>query len=295
MSAQAPERATTSALPGIRQDGMIERRLLIVDDERCILDTLETIFRQHGYRVVAAATVAAALQAISHQPFDVLIADLNIGQPGDGFTVVSALRRTQPDAIALILTGYPAFDNALQAIREQVDDFLLKPIHPIELLRKVESTVHSHQKHIPLPTKRVSDVLRQERTRVLQELTSWLVGASKEYGKSGILCEELVDHLPDVLDELCRSVDEGAAQISSAARNAAERHGRLRAQQGFDLMFICNESTAIRQSVLSAVHHNLLVLNMSYLFLDLTRMSDSLDEQWKASIHAFLGMKEKAA
>lgn len=286
-------RATEEAPRRIRKDGMIERRLLIVDDERCILDTLDVIFRQHGYRVVAVSTVAEALQVISSQPFDVLIADLNIGQPGDGFTVVSALRRTQPDAIALILTGYPAFDNALQAIREQVDDFLLKPIHPMELLKKVESTVHSHEKHMPLATKRVSDVLRQERTRVLQDLTSWLVCASAELGKGGIPGEELVDHLPDVLDELCRSVDEGASHISPEARTAAARHGTLRAGQGFDLMFICNESTAIRQAVLSAVHHNLLVLNMSYLFLDLTRMSDSLDEQWKTSIEAFIGATVK--
>ena len=59
--------------------------------------------------------------------FDVLISDLNIGQPGDGFTVVSAMRRSQPACITLILTGYPGFDTALEAIRSQVDDYLIKP------------------------------------------------------------------------------------------------------------------------------------------------------------------------
>lgn len=266
---------------------MVERRLLIVDDERTILDTLETIFRQHGYRVVAAGSVPEALQAISRESFDVLIADLNIGQPGDGFTVVSALRRTQPDFIALILTGYPAFDTALQAIREQVDDFLVKPIHPLELLQKVESTVRSHEKHVPLPSKRASDVLRLDRDKLVDAVRVWLRAESNKLGKK-IADEELVDHLPGVIDELCRSVDEDEGQTSPTAQYAATSHGDLRARQGFDLMFLYNESTIIRRSVLNSIHNNLLLLNLSYLFLDLTRMSDSLDRQWQLSIQSFL-------
>ena len=71
--------------------------------------------------------VSDALAAISEDRFDVLIADLNIGMPGDGFTVVSAMRRTQPEAVTIILTGYPAFETALEAIRSQVDDYAVKP------------------------------------------------------------------------------------------------------------------------------------------------------------------------
>ncbi len=274
---------------------MVGRRLLIVDDERMILDTLRTIFQQHGYSVEAVASVAEALQAISTEKFDVLIADLNIGQPGDGFTVVSALRRTQPDAIALILTGYPAFDSALQAIREQVDDFLVKPIHPLDLLQKVETTVRRHATHVPFPTRRVSDIVRSEREPILQTLLQWLRKAASDAGENSLSADELLDHLPGVLDELCRSVDEGNTVSASTAMHFAEEHGRLRSRQGFDLMFLCNESTAIRQAILTVVHHNLVLLNMSYLFLDLTLMSDSLDEQWKVSIHSYLQSERKAA
>ena len=49
---------------------------------------------------------------MNHATFDVLLSDLNIGQPGDGFTVVSAMRRVQPKAATFILTGYPDFDTA---------------------------------------------------------------------------------------------------------------------------------------------------------------------------------------
>ena len=56
---------------------------------------------------------------------DVLIADLNVSPPGDGFTVVSAMRCTQPNCVNFILTGFPAFETALEAIRRHVDDYLL--------------------------------------------------------------------------------------------------------------------------------------------------------------------------
>src|SRR6266567_5471173 len=49
------------------------------------------------------------LKLIQSEQFDVLLSDLNIGEPSDGFTVVSAMRRIQPDALTIILTGYPAF------------------------------------------------------------------------------------------------------------------------------------------------------------------------------------------
>ena len=101
---------------------MDRSKLLFVDDEAAIRVTLSAILEQHGFAVTVAATVPEALRFITQERFDVLIADLNIGLAGDGFTVVSAMRRTQPDAVTLILTGYPDFETAVRALREQVDD-----------------------------------------------------------------------------------------------------------------------------------------------------------------------------
>jgi DNA-binding NtrC family response regulator len=78
-------------------------RILFVDDEPSLRATLPTIVEQHGFHVSAVATVPEALLAINTDKFDVLISDLNIGEPGDGFTVVSAMRRTQPRCVNFIL------------------------------------------------------------------------------------------------------------------------------------------------------------------------------------------------
>jgi CheY-like chemotaxis protein len=264
------------------------RRLLLVDDEPAIVQTLSLILQHHDFEVTSAGDVAAALQAISTQTFDILVTDLNIGEPGDGFTVVSALRRTQPDAIALIITGFPAFDKALQAIREQVDDFLVKPIHPRELVQAIENTVRSRRVHVPVKSKRISEVVRDSKRSIMDE---WLVCMRKKVEgmpHESVPDPELLNHLGPQLEELCRRVEDPRSGVAAAAQDAATKHGQLRKRQGFSPVFMLEESTGIRQVVLNTIHHNLMVLNLSYLFLDLTAMSDSLDEQLAIAMQAFL-------
>src|SRR5258708_3149753 len=118
-------------------------KILFVDDEAAIRTTLPEILSQFGFDITTAATVPEALHFVMTKKFDVLIADLNIGEPGDGLTVVSAMRRTQPTAVAFILTGYPAIETALEAIRQQVDDYLIKPADIQTMLDKSKGKLPS--------------------------------------------------------------------------------------------------------------------------------------------------------
>jgi DNA-binding NtrC family response regulator len=103
-------------------------RILFVDDEPNIRLTLPPILEQHGFEVKAAGTVAEALKEIGASRFDVLISDLNVGENGDGFRVVSAMRERQPACITMILTGYPAFESVVEALHHRVDDYVVKPV-----------------------------------------------------------------------------------------------------------------------------------------------------------------------
>jgi DNA-binding NtrC family response regulator len=217
---------------------MERRRVLLVDDDPSILLSGAAILRQNGYDVTAVATVADALNAIASEKFHILVSDLNVGQPGDGFTVVSALRRTHSDAIALIVTGYPAFEQALQAIREQVDDFLLKPVNPADLLEAIRALSNSRREHVALQSKRIVDVIRGHKNTIVQRMVGKLRSLVITFGKSTVSDQELVDHLPAVLDELCRSVEAGSTLISTEAVRSAIAHGEARARQGLDFEFI---------------------------------------------------------
>jgi two-component system response regulator RegA len=108
-------------------------RILFVDDEPNIRLTLPPVLEQHGFEVKAAGTVAEAVSYIAASRFDVLISDLNVEEGGDGLRVVSAMRKKQPHCIALILTGYPGFKTAVDALRLRVDDYVVKPVD-VEML-----------------------------------------------------------------------------------------------------------------------------------------------------------------
>jgi DNA-binding NtrC family response regulator len=100
---------TRAALARVGQRENISKRLLLVDDEASIRATLPLILQQRGFHVNVAASVPEAIQKIQNHNFDAVLSDLNIGQPGDGFTVVRALRKVNPRCVAIILTGYPRF------------------------------------------------------------------------------------------------------------------------------------------------------------------------------------------
>lgn len=179
---------------------MLGQRLLLVDDDKNVLITMGAILKRHGFQVTSASSVSEAIHEITKQTFDILVTDLNIGEPGDGFTVVSAMRRMQPDAAALIITGFPAFDNALQAIRQQVDDYLVKPIPPADLLATIERVRQTRSTHVPFATSRISAIVRanshQIQTRWLAELKNY----AKSIGRADLDDASLLNHLSTVIE-----------------------------------------------------------------------------------------------
>ena len=113
-------------------------RVLFVDDEPGMRLTMPEVLRQYGFSVTAVCTLNEALDEITSAQFDVLISDLNLDRPADGFIVVSAMRSTQPKCVTLILTGYPGFETALEALQNQVDDYLIKPVDVPTLVSLIE-------------------------------------------------------------------------------------------------------------------------------------------------------------
>jgi len=78
------------------------KRLLFVDDEEGIRETLPVLLQQRGFDVRVAASVPEAISEIKTHKFDVLLSDLNIGKDGDGFTVVQAMRRAHPNCVTVL-------------------------------------------------------------------------------------------------------------------------------------------------------------------------------------------------
>ncbi|HZR64542.1 MAG TPA: response regulator [Terriglobales bacterium] len=113
---------------------LLGKRLLLVDDERAIRETLSAILRRYGLLVTAAAKISEALDAIAKEDFDLLICDLNIEGESDGYQVIRAMKELNGRCINIILTGNPALGSAIEGIHLGIDDYIMKPAKPDTLI-----------------------------------------------------------------------------------------------------------------------------------------------------------------
>ena len=268
-------------------------RILFVDDEPNIRLTLPQILMRHGYDVRAAATVAEALAEINSRAFDLLIADLNIGQVGDGFTVVSAMRRTQPSCVNFILTGYPAFETALQAIRSQVDDYLVKPADIQSLIGSIESKLQNREPYHPLPIKRVGAILHENADQITRK-TLQRMASHPELAELELSERERVDHLPAFLRGIAAQLESSGVKAATVTGAAAE-HGRTRYRQGYSIPLMIEDARLLQDAIYEVIQDNLLSLDLSRLISDLRRMHDTVDIELKEAIQAYITEEKSAA
>ncbi len=124
-------------------------KILLVDDDSNLLEMMQELLTNKDFEVVPAASVTEALRQIATQHFDVLLTDLHMPGPGDGFTLVTAMRHTQPEALTLVLSGFPDVQEAMAAILLQADEVLSKPVDGRQLVELIRKRT---QERKPLPT-----------------------------------------------------------------------------------------------------------------------------------------------
>ncbi len=265
------------------------KRVLFVDDEPNLRLTFPQILKMHGFEVRTTATVAQALAEITIHPFDILISDLNIGEPGDGFTVVSAMRRTQPNCVNFILTGFPAFESALAAIQRQVDGYLVKPAKIAELVCMIEEKLLQRtgqpRRHVTLV--RLSNLMR-ERVDEICNTTLSKMKSDPVLGCIAMSDRERVDYLPSLVLEIANQLDSPEpGEPTRSAIECSRRHGVQRLSAGYKISMLVTESAILDSVVFDIVREHLLMLDTSSLVLDLKRFNHVLQFQLEQSVQGY--------
>jgi len=111
---------------------MTGRRILIVDDEALIRETLSEYLTQEGFAVSACATGKEALERAAEQLFEVVLCDVQLPDV-EGLDLLDRLLRLSPSSCVLLITAYATVENAIQAFQRGAHDYLMKPL----LLREV--------------------------------------------------------------------------------------------------------------------------------------------------------------
>ncbi|MGE3106695.1 MAG: response regulator transcription factor [Lysobacterales bacterium] len=112
---------------------MNQRSLLLIDDDRNYCQVMQRAFLRRGFEVTTAFSGADALQVAALRAFDGLILDLRLGEDS-GLQLLAELRRRQPAARILLLTGYASIATAVEAIQRGADQYLPKPAQVDEVL-----------------------------------------------------------------------------------------------------------------------------------------------------------------
>ncbi len=119
---------------------------LIVDDEERIRFVLKETLQRVGHTVTTASSGEEALDLLHDTPFDVLLLDLMLGGAIDGQRVLEAVRWRWPATVVVMLTAHGSLESAVEAIREGVDGYLLKPVKPEEVRKAVQEALYRRKK-----------------------------------------------------------------------------------------------------------------------------------------------------
>jgi len=117
-----------------------QSRILIVDDEEAMRDACGQVLSPEGFSLQEASSGDKALEAIRRESFDLVILDLKM--PGvDGIEILKILQQESPGTAAVVITGYPSVESAVEAMKLGAADFLPKPFTPDVLRLTIRRTL----------------------------------------------------------------------------------------------------------------------------------------------------------
>jgi YesN/AraC family two-component response regulator len=205
---------------------------------------------------------------------------------GDGFTVVSAMRHAQPSAVTLVLSGYPALQEAMSAILLQADEVLVKPIGFTAIAEIIQKKLSNPSARMTMKKERVAAILERDTDPTIQ---NWMsnVERNEELTAIPLGYQERTGHLPLLLGDLVRRLHL-ALNAKVPISNAARKHGILRRTQGYTVAMVVEESRILQVSIFNTLQNNLRSVDFSNVLLDVMTIADEVDSQLKQAMLGFM-------
>jgi YesN/AraC family two-component response regulator len=266
---------------------MAKTKILLVDDDEVVRYSLCKIFEQDGFAVTTAANVSEALKHINSTVFDVLLTDLHMPGAGDGLTVVSAMRHSNPKAVTMVLSAFPEMEAAARAILQQTDQILVKPMEVMALVEAIKQRVKTGA---PLP--RVVETVAAILQRSVEDtIRAWYgrIKTDKKVMAIWMTFEQRTCHLPQVFKDLVSRL-ESAKPIGSKelVSKAAADHGINRQQQGYTAAMLVEESRMLQVCIFDTLQKNLATIDFSVLLIGVMTIADEIDSQLSQAMDSFV-------
>ena len=115
----------------------IPKHILVVDDDKSMRDLLTEYLNEYGYEVTCAVNGLDALHIYKQGHFDIVLSDLFM-EPMDGLELLNKIKEINPDAVFIMITGYPSIKSSIEAIKKGAKDYITKPFNIDEIKVKIE-------------------------------------------------------------------------------------------------------------------------------------------------------------
>jgi len=143
--------------------------ILIVDDDVGICRTLGLILEEKGYAVQTAHTGKDAIKKSKASVFNVAILDVKLPDV-EGTELLKALPETTPKMIKIMFTGYPELGNAVKALNEGADAYIMKPADPDKILKTIEEKLEQQANAEKMTEEKISTFLETRVQKLLGKL-----------------------------------------------------------------------------------------------------------------------------
>jgi CheY-like chemotaxis protein len=267
---------------------MTRTKILLVDDNNDDIFLTRKALESKNCEVVSATSVTEALKQIATQRFDVLITDLHMPEPGDGFAVVTAMRHSQPNVLNLVCSSYPDVQKSMAAILLQADDVLVKPF-PVEQLTALIDKGRLTSKPSSRPAKEsVASILDRD---VAITIKRWMsrVEQIAELAAIPLAAKERSEYLPAMIGSItARLCAVRAIEAIDCASPTAMAHGEVRYRQGYTAPLIVQESRILQVCIFETIERNLATVDFTAVLRDIMIIADEVDCQLKQAIDSFL-------
>ena len=217
------------------------RRILIIDDERPILLTLEALLGRHGFETETAATAAAGLKALKNKAASLVLFDLQLPDT-QGLEMLDQIKAERPETQVIVLTAHDTLANAIESIKRGAYHFVSKPYALEELLSLVEKALEKQsllketqtlrkkteelEKRLELAETRFTPIFKSKSMQEIEELVNAMAPSEANVlitGESGVGKEVIAN----MVHQRSRRSDRPMVKLNCAAFPQAMIEGEL--------------------------------------------------------------------
>lgn len=132
--------------------------ILVVDDDATIRRTLSKILEKEGYLVETVESGENAIEVSKKRFFNVALIDIRL--PGmEGTKLLESMKKTEPEMVKIIVTGYPSLQNAIEAVNKGADGYVLKPFDARDLLVMIKKHLKKQGENMKYSDKKVAEYI----------------------------------------------------------------------------------------------------------------------------------------